>query len=170
MKTIHVETELPTDAERVWRAMLHPASFSYVCRGLIGIPALDGRTEPMQEGECGTAWLLLFHVIPFSHHTIHLVEIDPDSRTLRSEEHGGMLRAWNHTLHVEPLGETTCRYSDTVDIDAGRLTPAVAWAGKLIYRYRQRRWRKLVHKHLLPGGPLYARSARGPLPSAASRS
>jgi hypothetical protein len=158
VKTIHVETVLPTDAEGVWRAMQHPASFSYVCRGLIGVPALAGRTEPMQQGECGTGWLLLFHVIPLSHHTIHLVEVDPTSRTLRSEEHGGMLRTWNHTLHVKPIGEATCRYSDTVEIDAGKLTSVVAWAGRLIYRYRQRRWHKLVRKHLLPEGSRYARS------------
>ena len=161
VKTIHVHTELPTDAERVWRAMQHPASFSYVCRGLIGVPALAGRTEPMREDERGAGWLLLFHVIPLSHHTIHLVELDPASRTLRSHEHGGILRAWNHTLHVEPLGEATCRYSDAVEIDAGRLTSGVAWAGKLLYRYRQRRWHRLVRKHLLPEGPPYARARRG---------
>jgi hypothetical protein len=158
VKTIHLETELPTDAERVWRAMQHPASFSYVCRGLIGVPALAGRTEPMREGELGTGWLLLFHIIPLSHHTIHLVDVDAGARTLRSHENGGMLRTWNHTLHVEPLSERTCRYSDTVDIDAGVFTPVVAVASKWIYRYRQRRWHKLVRKHLLPEGPRYSRT------------
>lgn len=156
MKTIHIETELPTAAKSVWRAMQHPASFSYVCRGLISIPALTGRTEPMHEGECGTGWLLLFHVIPLSHHTIHLVEVDEGTHTLRSHEHGGMLRTWNHTLHVEPVSDVTCRYSDTVEIDAGHLTAVVAWFSRGIYRYRQRRWHKLVHKHLLPTGPQYA--------------
>lgn len=159
MKTIHVETELPTDADLVWRAMKHPASFLYVCRGLIGIPALVGRTEPMVEGERGTGWLFLFHVIPLSRHTIHLVEIDEGTRTLRSREHGGILRAWNHTLHVEPVDERRSRYSDTVEIDAGPFTRIVASAAIVIYRYRQRRWRRLVRKHLLPDGPSYANAA-----------
>lgn len=156
MRTIEIETDLPTDADRVWRAMQHPASFTYVCRGLLGIPALAGRTDPMREGEAGTGWLLLFHVIPLSHHTIELVEVDETTRTLRSREHGGMLRVWNHTLHVEPVDDHTCRYRDTVELDAGILTAAVAAVGVRIYRYRQRRWRKLVRKHLLPGGPSYA--------------
>jgi hypothetical protein len=159
VKTIHVETELPTDAERVWRAMKHPASFLYVCRGLLGIPALEGRTEPMVEGEEGTGWLFLFHVIPLSRHTIHLVDVDEESRSLRSREHGGILRAWNHTLHVEPLGTQRSRYSDTVEIDAGMLTRAVARIAVVIYRYRQRRWRRLVRKHLLPEGPRYTQAA-----------
>jgi hypothetical protein len=158
MKMIHLETDLPTDADRVWEAMQQPAAFSYVCRGVIGFPALAGRTEPMREGECGTGWLLLFHVIPLSRHTIHVVAVDDATRTIRTREHGGMLRSWNHTLHVEPLGERRCRYSDTVEIDAGPLTPVVARASTLIYRYRQRRWHKLVRKHLLPEGPAYARA------------
>jgi hypothetical protein len=157
VRTIHIETNLPTDADRVWQAMQHPASFSYVCRGVIGLPALAGRTEPMHEGELGTAWLLLFHVIPLSHHTIHLVKVDPANRTMQSREHGGMLRQWNHTLHVEPISPRTCRYRDTVEIDAGPLTPIVARASIWIYRYRQRRWHKLVRKHLLPTGPQYGR-------------
>ncbi|RAY12913.1 hypothetical protein DPM19_23170 [Actinomadura craniellae] len=159
MKTVHIHTELPTTADRVWAAMQHPSSFLFVTRGLIGFPALVGRTDPFQEGECGTGWILLFHLVPLSRHTIHLVEIDPATRSLRSREHGGFLRAWNHTLHVEPTGERTCRYSDTVDIDAGPLTGLVALAATGIYRYRQRRWRRLVRRHLLLTGPHYAHPA-----------
>jgi hypothetical protein len=157
MKTVHLATELPTDADRVWAAMCHPASFLYVCRGVIGFPALIGRTEPMRQGEKGTSWMWLFHVIPLSQHTIHVTDIDESTRSIRTREHGGFLRAWNHTLHVEPISASRCRYSDTVDIDAGILTPAVAKAALAIYAYRQRRWRKLVAQHLLPTGPAYAR-------------
>jgi hypothetical protein len=153
---VHIATELPTDSDRVWQAMCHPASFSYVCRGLIGIPALTGRTEPMRQGEIGTAWLWLFHLIPLSHHTIHVIAVDQDTRSVCTHEHGGFLRTWNHTLHVEPVSAFRCRYSDTVDIDAGVLTFVVARAAVMIYRYRQRRWHKLVEKHLLPTGPAYS--------------
>jgi len=67
-----------------------------------------------------------------------------------------VLRAWNHTLKVLPIDEANCRYSDTVDIDAGRATAFVAALAVGIYRYRQRRWHKLVRRHLLPQGPAYA--------------
>jgi hypothetical protein len=101
----------------------------------------------------GTGWLMLFHVIPFSRHTIRVVEVDAATRTLRSREHGGILRAWNHTLHAEPVSADRCRYSDTVEIDAGALTPMVAVTARWIYRYRQRRWLRLVRRHLLLTGP-----------------
>jgi hypothetical protein len=156
MRTVHVETVLPTSAERVWPAMLSPATFLYVCRGLFGMPALAGRVEPLHAGECGTGWLFAFHVIPAYRHTIEIVEVDEHAGTVRTHEHGGIISVWNHTLHVESIDEHTCRYSDTVDIDAGRATAVVAMGAVGIYRYRQRRWRKLVRKHLLPAGPAYA--------------
>lgn len=146
MRTVHVETTLPTSAERVWSAMLSPATFLYVCKGLFGFPALAGRTESLRTGERGTGWLMAFHVIPAYRHTIEVTEVDEATGIIRTREHGGVLKAWNHTLHVEALQTDSCRYSDTVDIDAGLLTGAVVTIANGIYRYRQRRWRKLVRR------------------------
>jgi hypothetical protein len=146
VRTVHVETTLPTSADRVWSAMLSPATFLYVCKGLFGFPALAGRTESLRTGERGTGWLMAFHVIPAYRHTIEVTEVDEATGTIRTREHGGALKAWNHTLHVEALQADSCRYSDTVDIDAGLLTGAVVAIANGIYRYRQRRWRKLVRR------------------------
>lgn len=156
MRTVHIETILPTEADKVWSAMLSPVTFLYVCKGLIGFPALAGRSEVLRAGERGTGWLFAFHVIPAYRHTIEVVEVDQANRTVRTHENGGLLKAWNHTLHVEPIDEHSSRYSDTVDIDAGVATAFVAALAKGIYRYRHRRWRKLVRKHMLPEGPSYA--------------
>jgi hypothetical protein len=156
VRTVHVETILPTDADRVWPAMLSPVTFLYVCKGLLSFPALAGRSEALHLGERGTGWLFAFHLIPAYRHTIEIVEVDEASKTLRTREHGGILKAWNHTLHVEPIDEHSSRYSDTVDIDAGVATAFVAALAMGIYRYRQRRWRKLVRQHMMPEGPAYA--------------
>ena len=155
-RTIDVSTELPTDADRVWAAMKQPATFLYVTRGLFGMPALAGRSEPVRAGEAGSGWLFAFHVVPAYRHTIEIVAVDEETRTLRTHEHGGVLRRWDHTLHVEPVSDGGCRYGDTVTIDAGWLTGVVALMAVGIYRYRQRRWHRLVRKHLLPTGPAYA--------------
>lgn len=159
MRTVHVESVFPTTADRVWAAMLSPVTFLYVCRGLFGVPALAGRSEPLQVGECGTGWLMAFHLIPAYRHTMEILEKDETSKTVRTHEYGGITKAWEHTLHVEPVDEYSCRYSDTVDIDAGFATVIVATIAKGIYRYRHRRWRKLVRLQLMPQGPAYARES-----------
>jgi hypothetical protein len=146
VRTIHVETRLPASADRVWSALQQPASFLYVCRGLFGIPALAGRTDPVRAGEVGTFWLVAFHVVPAYRHTLEILSVDGDTRTISTHEHGGVLRRWDHVLHAEPDGDDRCVYSDTVTIDAGRLTPVVAALAVGIYRYRQRRWHKLVRR------------------------
>ena len=155
MRTVHIETILPTDADRVWPAMLSPVTFLYVCKGLFGVPALSGRSEALHPGESGTGWLFAFHLIPAYRHTIEIVEVDETGKTLRTHEYGGILKAWNHTLRVEPIDERSCRYSDTVDIDAGVATTLVAALAIGIYRYRQRRWHKLVRRHMMPQGAGY---------------
>ncbi|MGI8329520.1 hypothetical protein ACRYCC_06100 [Actinomadura scrupuli] len=156
MKTIHVQTELPTSADRVWDAMQYPGSFLYVTRGLFGFPALTGRSSRFRQAEHGSGRLTLFHVVPLWRHRMRLVSLDDTTRTMRSHEHGGPIRTWNHTLHAEPLGPDRCRYSDTVEIDAGPFTGLTVLIGRLIFRYRQRRWHGLVRKHLMAGGPRYA--------------
>jgi hypothetical protein len=160
-RTITVATDLDAPADRVWRAMRQPATFLHVCRGLLRVPALEGRIDPLTAGESGTAWLWVFGLVPAYRHTIEVLRTDEATRTIATHEHGGVLRSWDHTLQVEPVGPATCRYRDTVTIDAGRLTPFVAVLAGGIYRYRQRRWRALARRHLgapvTPhGGPLTA--------------
>lgn len=159
MRTIDVATDLPAPAEAVWETMQYPGTFLYVARGLVGAPALAGRATKFVAGERGTGWLFLFHLIPLSKHTIEVVRVDHETMTIETEEHGGMLRRWRHALHVEPLDATRSRYRDTVDIDAGPFTGVVARAAVGIYRYRQRRWRRLARKHLAVDGPAYTRPA-----------
>jgi hypothetical protein len=96
-------------------------------------------------------------LIPAYRHTIEIVEVDESTRTVRTHEHGGVLKTWNHTLHVEAVDGTSCRYSDTIDIDAGPATALAAAVATGLFRYRHRRWHKLVRKHLLAQGPAYAR-------------
>lgn len=144
VRVVRVESVLDALAPAVWELMCRLDTFLYVCRGVLGVPAMRGRHETAEVGRGGEAWIFLFHAIPLHRHHIQIVEVDPAEGVIRTEEHGGLVRAWRHTLHVEAVGEGRSRYSDTVEIDAGWLTPVVAAFARLLYRYRHRRWRRLV--------------------------
>jgi hypothetical protein len=131
---------LPASADAVWAAVQTPGAFRLVTRGLLVMPAWRGRVEPWQEGESGLGWVLLFGVVPLSRHHIHLVDLDHRTRTLRSNEHGGVIRRWDHDITVEPMTGGRCRYRDRIEIDAGALTPVVAAWARFFYWARQRRW------------------------------
>lgn len=143
-RTVALQTELPLPADTIWQAMQQPATFLYVVRGMLAFPALNRRTAPFQQGETYTGWLLLFHVVPLHRHTITVVAVDPQQRKVQTEERGGLLRRWHHTLAVEPVTEATARYSDTIDIDAGPFTGLMYWSATALFRYRQWRWQRLA--------------------------
>jgi hypothetical protein len=144
VKTVYIESELAADLDRVWHFMQLPATFLYLCRGLFGVPALRRRSEPLQAGERGTGWLMAFHALPAYRHTIEVLSVDDATHTIRTHEYGGRIRSWNHTLRAEAVGPGRCRYSDTIEIDAGWFTDLVALGAAGIFRYRHRRWHKLI--------------------------
>jgi hypothetical protein len=156
---IELTTELDAPAERVWSAMQHPAAMLYVCRGLVGLPGLEGRTEPIVEGEQGSGWIFLFHTLPLARYHIVVEDVDPATRTIRTVERGGMLSRLVHTFSVDDVNDIDagdagrCSYRDLVEIDAGHLTPLVASFAELLYRYRQARWRRLAQRHLSGPAP-----------------
>jgi hypothetical protein len=81
---------------------------------------------------------------PGSPHTFRIVRVDEDAMEIDTNESGGFIRAWSHSMKVEPIDDARCRYSDRIELDAGPLTPLVWLFASLFYRYRQSRWRRLA--------------------------
>ena len=146
--TIRLETILDAPADNVWAAMKHPVSFLYVTWGLVGAPGLVGRTDPFVQGETDVGWLFLFHLFPLWNHTVDVLLVDDETRTFRTREYGGLLRSWDHTLHVEPIDAERSLYVDGGHLDAGVATPLMARVVTSVYHYRLWRWHRLARKHL----------------------
>ena len=144
MSTVTVHTPLEADADVVFEAVTTVDAFRHVTAGLLTYLPARGRTGRLHEGLEMRGWLLLGGVVPFSKHRIAIVSIDPATRTMRSDEGGGVIRSWRHRITVTPIGPGRCRYEDEIEIDAGALTPAVCAFAAGFYRLRQRRWRRLA--------------------------
>jgi hypothetical protein len=138
--------ELEAAAELVWNAVKTPAAFRTVTRGLLRLPVIANRDGEWREGETVIGWVFLFGFVPFSRHHLHIAAIDNEHRVLRSQEHGGLVRQWNHEIEVEPISASHCRYTDRIEIDAGLFTPVVVAYARAFYALRQRRWRKLARE------------------------
>ena len=144
MRKTVVSTDLDASADVVWPGVKTPHAFAHVANGMVRFPAASNLDGPWQAGQTVAGWTFLFNVIPFSKHHLTIASIDDESRTLVSDERGGLIRRWHHTLHVESLADGRCRYTDTIEIDASALTAIVAGYAHLFYRYRQRRWKQLA--------------------------
>lgn len=144
MRTVTISTRLDAPVEVVWPAVKTPHAFVHVAKAMLRYPAAERVDRPWQVGDELVGWTLLFGLVPFSIHHLAVVAIDDDQRVLISDEHGGLVRIWRHTLALTEIDDTSCRYEDRIDIGAGILTPVVALYARVFYRYRQRRWRALA--------------------------
>lgn len=84
---------------------------------------------------------LLFGLIPYGTHTIHIERFDED--VVQSRESNEHVPIWNHRITLKDLGTST-EYTDEVEIEAGWKTPFIWLWAKAFYAHRQRKWVKLL--------------------------
>lgn len=143
-----VETTLKCDAGRVWPVLLLSDTLRHISRPLLTLAPLKGEQLPPRWEQGATVrmrcWLRGF--IPLGARTIFLETVDGAEMTIQTREHDSMAKTWDHRMHVSPLPDNKCRYSDEIVIHAGLLT-VFLWAfANLYYRHRQRRWRRLARR------------------------
>lgn len=139
---VRVSTQLPIAAADACRLARKPALLSYVLWPWLQMTPTTPLADVVAEGDQLRARLRFLGLLPGWTHTLRIDRLEDGE--IASSEHGGPVRTWNHTLTFEPISENACRYTDTVQIHAGVLTPLVALFAALIYRYRQMRWRSLA--------------------------
>ena len=142
----YVQTHLDVPADAVWMAVKKPATLLHVTRGFLDFSGLDRTIPEWHEGMSFQTRFWFFHVLPaWWKHTMTVKQIDEAQRMLVSNEHGGIISKWNHTIRVSPA-TSGCEYSDEIEIKAGLFTAIVWLYANVFYRYRQRRWRKFARK------------------------
>ncbi len=108
-------------------------------------PALPARWQP---GEYRVRMRALGRV-PLGEQTIR-ISFPPTAGgeyLLRDDGSGRLVRRWDHLIRLRaaPDGRSTL-YRDEVDIEAGPLTVPVWAFATVLYRWRQRRWRRLARR------------------------
>lgn len=142
---VRVATDLKVPARVAWEALKRRDTFLFITRGAMRYRGADSWPETlMATGTEIETIVYPLRILPGSPHTFRIVRVDEHQMEVDTEEHGGVIRAWNHSMKVEPLAESRCRYHDRIKLNAGPLTPMVWLFASLFYRYRQARWRRLA--------------------------
>lgn len=146
MRTIELSTPLSAPPEVVWDHVGRSALLHYVARGMLRFRPADpaGFPERWREGAYKT-WMYWLGVVPLGW---QMVRIEPAPApaggfAIRDNGAGPLVRRWDHVIEIAPAPGGAL-YTDRVTIDAGLLTPVVAWFAGRFYAHRQRRWRRLV--------------------------
>jgi hypothetical protein len=152
-----ITTELPISPPLAWELVQSPALMRHVSWPLTVFTPLDPPAWPRRwsPGQYRVRMRAL-GVLPIGEQTISIsfpLEEPGEGRyQVRDDGSGQLVRRWDHLITFEP-GDTRAighgkatRYTDQVDIEAGFLTvPVWLWAN-VLYRWRQRRWRRLVRR------------------------
>jgi hypothetical protein len=141
-----INTRLPISAECVWKALLKINTFLFITKGMLGFDGSEQWPEFFHEGLELETRLLFFHFLPGWKHSLRVVSINSDNLQVKSEESGGLVRTWNHGISVKKLSDNCCNYTDEIEIDAGIFTLLIWIYAQIFYRYRQKRWRRLVKR------------------------
>jgi hypothetical protein len=153
---VTVTTELPCPVERARQEVMTTRLLLHVSWPLIMFRPLDPPRLPTtwQVGEHVVSMRLL-GLVPLGRQTISISfpPAPPDRVLLRDDGAGRLLRRWDHLITIQPAGgPDRARYTDRIDVEAGRLT-VVAWAwAHVLYRWRQFRWRRLAAGGFRYGG------------------
>jgi hypothetical protein len=141
---VGVCTTLPVSADEACALARRPATTQHVVKPILRITAAAGQAVPeqLEPGMRLSLRISPFGLLPSWSHQIDVVAVEP--YLIRTEERGGSICSWRHTLSFTPLDDRSCRYEDRIELDAGPLTPLVWLYAQGLYRYRHARWRHLA--------------------------
>lgn len=133
-KTHSVTQTYGVSAETLWQDLLDPHALAESMKGsitYIGLP-----TNPVEEGQQFTVKIKRWGWLPMGQWTMKVVKRDDQNYVLQSEEWGGPVKLYKHSLTVEPLGPSSCRYTDDLELDSGWLTSLMFPTFKKMYARR----------------------------------
>jgi ligand-binding SRPBCC domain-containing protein len=150
---VSVSSELPVSAERAFALAQRLETFEFVVSPVIRL-ALSAEQRAEAEGDDAfrvgaeySARLWYFKVIPAWTHELKIIAggpINDGAFEIYTNEKSGPVRVWNHRLTFRPTGDSSCRYTDQIEIPAGVLGLGTKLFVDAFFRYRQRRWLKLL--------------------------
>ena len=124
-------------------AVRRPALFVHVAYPVLSVEAVDSMPERWAEDTYRVS-LKLFGVLPMGQQAICVTMNETDDTfTLHDAGYSRLIKKWDHHITIRDGGMHT-DYTDSLDIDAGILTPFIWLFAKLFFRHRQRRLAKLA--------------------------
>lgn len=143
---VNLTTTLSTRPERVWEEVQTSRLLEYVAAPSVKLRAMNppGLPEIWADGTYEVKMLVLGW-LPAGRHIIRISRSKDGGAYLIRDNGGGQLaKVWDHTIRIRSGRDGATEYTDTVEVQAGLLTPFVRVFAQVYYRHRQRRWRALV--------------------------
>jgi len=140
--TARAGVDLPLPADQAWRLAKRTATQLYLSKSVFGY---GGELPPVrEEGYEATHRLLLWGAIPAWNHWQRFERVDETTREIVLHERGGPYKRWIHHQRIDEAGDERSRFDESIEFDAGLLTPIIWIGAQLLCRSRVRRFSELA--------------------------
>ena len=144
MTTVTVTETYNLPAATLWEHVVRYDALQAMMSGaLVSVRCPDGEE---QVGHDVALVFRLFGLVPIGGWRFKVMARDDDRRRLKSEESGTGVRAWSHEIVIDAEGDDRSRLTDTITIDAGRMTNFVAAFARRDYKRRHRLRKRLLER------------------------
>lgn len=121
--TVQISHDYPYTAAQVWDVATDLDHLRTVTKGLLEFRDLPN--GQIFEGQHIKVQVSLFGKLPFQPYEMTVALLDHSKMTFQSHEIGAGVKFWRHTLRV-CSNDMGCRVEETIEINAGILTPIFA--------------------------------------------
>jgi hypothetical protein len=157
---VQVSTKLDCASQQVWREVQTSRLLEHISAPLLTFEPLDPPVLPtVWEKRRYVVRMKLFGMLPLGRQAIEISTplIDYTSGRqmyqIRDNGYGDLIATWDHLISICEAADGRTHYTDRIDIRAGVLTPLIWLFAQVLYRHRQRRWRRLVGTNFAYGTP-----------------
>jgi hypothetical protein len=135
--------------------LFDPQTMMFLLRPVVRVaPLTPPVLPPRWQNERYRVAMYLFGIIPLGWQDIVVTDIlcDPERGAwgFRDDGVGRLARRWDHRTLLEALPDGRSRYTDTVEVEAGLVTPAAWMFAWLVFAWRHRRWRPFIRQKHFP--------------------
>lgn len=146
-KTIRISSIFPASTDEIWGKLQQVETLKYIAAPYAKFESQNKGELIWKEGDTLQYDLKLFGVFSLGMHTIHVVQFDKKSLVVFTNESNKFVPTWSHRIIVERETDTSSKYTDEIEINAGWETVFVLLWGILFYKHRQKKWKKLLNGH-----------------------
>lgn len=142
---VEVSSTFPAPAERLWELIRQKSVFLKLTDGMVQFTGTEQWPDrPFETGAELSTTVSLFGWGPTTKYRIKTLRSDAQIFLIETEERGGAIESWRHRMQIVPLGSNSCRYIDSIHIQAGWQTPLIWCFARWFYSRRHRRLQQIV--------------------------
>jgi hypothetical protein len=139
---VTVRSIFDCSSDELFKEVKKSKSLLYIAKPFVKFVPVNPLPDTWEEGKY-LVRMYIFGFIPFGTQWI-VISVDEQTKHIRDNGYSQMISKWDHHIHLESLATNKTLFVDTIEIKAGPLTLFVVLFAHLFYRWRQRRWRKLI--------------------------